>query len=65
MTDRNRTKRTAPDSAAVIGARIKLVQWCLRRVTNEYGDEPFPDELEYCDDMIEEAARTLVAAIDN
>lgn len=65
MTDSNRNTRTAPDSTAVIAARIKLIQWCLRRVANEYGDEPMSHELEYCDDMIEDAARTLVATIDN
>lgn len=41
------------------------MQWCLRRASHEYAGDPYPADVEYCDDMIEEAARSLVAALDN
>ncbi len=49
---------------SIDAARAKLTRACLRRLASEYDDPHahYDDELEYCDDMILEAAKELVAA---
>lgn len=48
-------------------ARERVIHACLRRAASERGDEnasSYAAELEYCDEMILEAARELIAATD-